>query len=496
MLIKTDPEIIRSYTEDESGLRGGFANTVYVPDNEREISEILRECSEKHIPVTISAGGTGVTGGRVPFGGASLSVERFNKLGDIRALGNGKAVITAGAGVSIKEIKEKAKAAGWMYAPDPTEQGSFLGGNISTNASGSRGLKFGPTRNYVKRIKIVLATGDILDIERGKIFASRGGTLKIPLGNREIVLRLPSYKLPAIKNAAGYFNFPGMDLIDLFIGQEGTLGVITEADLLLIPKIQKMLTGIAFFPKEEKSWEFVLEIKRLSQATREEGAAGVDAMSLEYFDHGALELLREDYKDIPAGARSAIFFEQSIENGGDDVIIDGWAGALEKYGVQLSSVWFGTTEREEKLFRDFRHRLPEKVNEIVRRNKFPKTGTDLAVPDKYLKEMIKYYYNELKKSGIRYLIFGHIGESHMHANFLPDNEKDYAASRKIYLELAKKAVSLGGTVSAEHGIGKLKHIFLEAMVGMNGIKEMAELKKILDPAAILGRGNIFDEKLL
>ena len=497
MIIKSDPELIISYTGDESGLRGGFADKVFVPENEKEIREILKSCSADKVPVTVSGGGTGVTGGRVPFGGAVISMERFNSAGEIRTLSPDAAEMTAGAGVTIKEIKEKAKAAGWMYGPDPTEQGSFLGGNISTNASGSRGLKFGPTRNYIKRIKVTLSDGETLDIERGKTFAGQDNKLKIPAGQGVIELRLPTYKLPEIKNAAGYFNKPGMDLIDLFIGHEGTLGVITEADVALMPDIKKILTGIAFFTQEIKSREFVRDVKRASAVSRrDKDAEGIDAMSLEYFDLGALDLLKDDYCDIPKGTRSAIFFEQSVSEEGNDVVIDKWANELERHGVNLGSVWFGTTEREEKLFREFRHRLPEKVNEIVRRNKFPKTGTDLAVPEDRQEEMINFYVSELESSGIRYLIFGHIGESHMHANFLPDNEKDYAKSRDIYLKLAKKAVSLGGTVSAEHGIGKLKHVFLEAMVGKAGVLEMVRLKKTLDPSGILGRGNIFDEKLL
>lgn len=214
-------------------------------------------------------------------------------------------------------------------------------------------------------------------------------------------------------------------------------------------------------------------------------------MSLEYFDSGALELLRQDYGDIPSSARAAIFFEQAVDGDTADRAIDAWARAFEKHGVSFDSVWFGTTEREEKLFREFRHRLPEKVNEIVRRNKFPKTGTDLAVPDTNFLEMIKYYEEELRRSGIRYLVFGHIGESHIHANLLPDNERDYAGSRNTYLKLATKAVSLGGTVSAEHGIGKLKHLFLEKMLGPGGVSELASLKKSLDPSLILGQNNIF-----
>lgn len=497
MIIKTDKQSIESYICDESGFCGGFADKAVVPESAQELAAVLKECSLNGTPVTVSAGGTGVTGGRVPVGGIVLSVEKFNATGGIKVVNASEAVITAGAGVAIKELKEKAKAQGWLYAPDPTEQGSFLGGNISTNASGSRGFKYGPTRNYVKRLQIAFTNGEILDIRRGEIFASKDGVLKVPFKSGMLELKLPDYKLPQIKNAAGYFNSPGMDLIDLFIGQEGTLGVVIEADVMLVPAIGRILTGIAFFKEEDNSWDFVAEIKHLSSRTKKKAdKEGVDAMSLEYFDYGALELLREDYADIPKQARAAVFFEQIVGDENNDVIIDKWAKAMDKFGVPLESVWFGTTEREEKLFRDFRHRLPEKVNEIVRRNKFPKTGTDLAVPDNRFMDMLRYYRAELDSSGIRTLMFGHIGESHMHANLLPENEADYEKSKAIYLELAKTAVSVGGTVSAEHGIGKLKHRFLEIMLGKNGVLELVRLKKQLDPSVILGRANIFDEKLL
>jgi D-lactate dehydrogenase (cytochrome) len=497
MIIKTELSQIQSYLSDESGLSGGYAQKVYVPENEKELSCLLKECSENRTPVTISGGATGVTGARVPFGGVVLSLERFNRIGNIKVVNEKEAVVTAGSGVAIKELKEKARAEGWMYAPDPTEQGSWLGGNIATNASGSRGLKYGPTRNYITRLRVALSWGEIIDINRGKIFAGSNGIINIPLKSGPLKLTLPEYKLPDAKNAAGYFNSPCMDLIDLFIGQEGTLGVIIEADVMLLPALNKVLAGIAFFKEESISWDFVIEIKHLSaRSKKKKDPAGIDAMSLEYFDNGALEIMREDYKDIPSGAQAAIFFEQAVTEENSDVITDKWARVMDQFGVPLESVWFGTSEREEKLFREFRHRLPEKVNEIVRINKFPKTGTDLAVPEKHLVEMLKYYGNELENSGIRYIIFGHIGESHMHANLLPDNQADYQKSKNVYLDLARKAVSLGGTVSAEHGIGKLKHSFLEVMVGQKGAREMARVKKALDPSVILCQGNIFGESLL
>ena len=151
---------------------------------------------------------------------------------------------------------------------------------------------------------------------------------------------------------------------------------------------------------------------------------------------------------------------------------------------------------DQQSFREFRHALPEHVNEIVRKHRFPKTGTDIAVPDAHFEEMMRFYEATLEASGIRHLVFGHIGESHMHANLLPSTEAEFHRSKQLYLELAEKAIALGGTVSAEHGIGKLKHAFLEKMVGEKGIKEMTAVKKALDPACILGLGNIFPSAVL
>jgi len=233
----------------------------------------------------------------------------------------------------------------------------------------------------------------------------------------------------------------------------------------------------------------------LSQATRL-GKGAIDAMSLEYFDRHALELLKDDYPLIPDFADAAIFFEQCTDNVDEAVLLDEWARVLTGHRASLESAWFATTAKDQQKFREFRHRLPEKVNEIVRKNKFPKTGTDIAVPNGNFRDMLLFYEECFKSSGIRYLVFGHIGESHMHANLLPATEAEFIKSKQIYLELVEKAINLGGTVSAEHGIGKLKHPFLEKMVGEKGLREMAALKKVFDRACILGRGNLFPENYL
>ncbi|MFH1368312.1 MAG: FAD-binding oxidoreductase [Elusimicrobiota bacterium] len=489
MIIKTDPDIIQSYFEDESGLLGGHAEQVAIPGDERDVADFLKEASSKKTPVTVSGAGTGVTGGRIPFGGAVLSLENLNRFIELKKTGPNEAAAVVQPGLSIKDLKNTVQKEGWMYPPDPTEQNSWIGGNVSTNASGSRGLKYGSTRKYVKRLKVVLSGGEILDIKRGEIFADKSGKIILPAAKPDTVM-LPSYRLPVIKNAAGYFNYPGADLIDLFIGHEGTLGVITEIEVSLIPQAEKMLGGVAFFGKPENAWDFAANAKRAGKS------GSLSPLSLEYFDEEALRLLKSDYPHIPSSAKAAIFFEQEIHGGGEDAVITEWSSLLEKHGSPLEDVWFSSAPKDNESFREFRHRLPEKVNEIVKANKFPKTGTDFAVPDANLKQMIRHIYELLEQHDIRHLVFGHIGESHLHANLLPCDEKQYAKCREIYLLLVDKAVSLGGTISAEHGIGKLKHAYLERMLGRKALIEMAELKKTLDPACVLGIGNIFPKDLL
>jgi D-lactate dehydrogenase (cytochrome) len=496
MLVKKDQSIIQSYFEDHSGLLGGHAESVVVPETERDVRDFLLAASDKRIPVTVAGAGTGVTGGRIPFGGAVLSLEKLNHIGDIRLNGVNEAGICVQAGAMVKEIKAAADQAGWMYAPDPTERTCFIGGNIATNASGNRGFKFGSTRNYVQRLKVALSSGDILDIPRGRYIADDERRIEIPFtsGVRKVVL--PRYSLPKIKNAAGYFNYSGLDLVDLFIGHEGTLGVVIEADLRLLPAITKTIGGVAFFNSMQDAWMFAGEVKGRSLKTRRMRSEDIDGLSLEYFDHTALELLRPDYPHIPAAAAAAILFEQDVSNANEEKIIELWTELLEKYGAGTERTWFASGLKEQDAFREFRHLLPEKVNQIVKKNRLPKVGTDLSVPVENFNLMLDYYYEQFEKSEIYYLVFGHIGDSHLHANLLPANQEEYARSRDIYVRLAEKAVELGGTVSAEHGIGKLKYPFIEKMVGKEGLLEMARFKKKLDPALILGRGNVIPEPLL
>jgi len=191
-----------------------------------------------------------------------------------------------------------------------------------------------------------------------------------------------------------------------------------------------------------------------------------------------------------------VYFEQDCKKDREEHVVDLWMGLLERHNALMDKTYFADSEREREKLSEFRHALPEMINEIVKQRKFPKVGTDIAVPEKAFPEMFRFYKERLAVSEIDFVIFGHIGESHMHVNMLPKSEAEFKKSRVVYMDFVKKAVGLGGTVSAEHGIGKLKHAFLEAMYGKNAINDMAMLKKSLDPACILGLDNIFPKELL
>ena len=219
-------------------------------------------------------------------------------------------------------------------------------------------------------------------------------------------------------------------------------------------------------------------------------------MSLEYMDMHSLVLLRTKYPNIPKSAKGLIYFEQDYKKGCEAKAIDSWTKLLEKHKAMMEDSYFADSDKERMKLKELRHALPDTVNEIVKKNKMPKVGTDIAVPDNGFKEMLEFYKEKLVSSKIDYVIFGHIGENHMHVNMLPKTEEEFNKSRLVYMEFVKKAVGLGGTVSAEHGIGKLKHPFLEIMYGKDNLKQMAFLKRSLDPSCILGLDNIFPKELL
>jgi len=509
MLSKSNPDEIQSFVSDASYLPGGFASRVIFPESAAQVAEVLASATREGTPVTVSGAGTGTVAGRVPFGGYVLATDRLNKIKNIvKDEAGGRAVVEAG--VVLADFQRLLEPEALLYPPDPTERSCFLGGNIATNASGARTFKYGPTRNYVERLRIALATGDLIDLRRGELRADARGRIEIPLqSGRTIEARLPSYRMPQVrKHASGYYVAPSMDVLDLFIGSEGTLGVVVEAELRLLPKPHGLLSGVVFFASNESLLGFIADARSASLKTRQYQQSGVveewnlrqspsiDARALEYFDSESLSFLRQKYEAVPAGSAGAVFFEQETTSGTEDLLMTEWLALLERHQALADESWFATTEQDQEKLRDFRHQLPVLMNEWFARYKQRKVSTDMAVPDEEFAGMLSFYDDTLRASDLKYTIFGHIGDNHVHVNILPRDDAEAAKAWEIYMQFVRRAVKVGGTISAEHGIGKLKREYLREMYGEGDLREMAALKRAFDPAGILGRGNIFSKDLL
>ena len=473
MVIKQNRDEIVGYLEDSSNFRQGTAEALYVPEDEAEVVKALTECSQQGIPLTISGGGTGTVASRIPVGGRILSVERLDK---IISIDPEKRRAVLQAGVVIDNFLKLLEKDNLFYPPFPTERTAFISGNVATNASGEYSFRFGPTRRYVQRVKVILSDGEVVNLRRGESLVDQQGWFKV--GSKEV--RIPAYLTPDIKCSAGYFCRPGMDAVDLFIGSEGTLGVFTEVEVSLIPALPARMIMVLFFSEEDCLFEFLSAIKK--NDTR------ISTLALEYFDRHSLDFLKKDFPNIP-DCSFALYIEALAES------LEDWLNVIEGYPV--IDTWVGEEAVSYQKLINFRHRLPENVNDYFKHIKSQKVSLDFAVPEAVFQELYAYY-QEVRKThrDLETVLFGHIGENHLHFNFFPKDQAEKDRVARICQEVALRVISMGGTISAEHGIGKIKHKYLSMMYGRAGILQMVAVKKTLDPAGILGLDNLFPRDLL
>lgn len=474
---KSDRAAFEDYLRDASGYPG-TCERVFFPSSEAQVVTVLKRAQAARTPLTVAGARTGLTGAAVPQGGWVLATDRFAGIRAIRKASNGGHAVVE-PGVRLADLARAADSQSLFYPPDPTEQNACVGGTLATNASGPRSYALGPTRDYVLGLRVALPQGEVLEIPRGRYFASAQGTFEIErTAGPPVVLELPNLRLPDCKHAAGYFIYPKMDLVDLFVGAEGTLGVVTEATLALMARPQGVAAGVAFFREEAQAVAFVIDVR---------GGGALAPCTLEFFDRASLDLAREKFPQIPAGAGSAIFFEELLDAEAD--VQERWYSALERHGADLGGSWFTTSRSQDETFRGFRHQVALEVNERVAQRGMRKLGTDMAVPDEALQESLRVYRRAVQ--GFESVMFGHIGANHLHVNILPRDQGEYDRGLQVYQAVARQIVALGGTVSAEHGIGKAKRGLLKIMYGEELINQFARLKKALDPQGILSPGNLF-----
>jgi len=502
MQVKTQADELQNYLTDASNMPGGHADKLFIPETSEEIAEILKEANAQKIQVTVSGARTGTVGGAIPFGGFVISLEKLNK---IKEINKAELFAVVESGVILNDFQKAVEAENLFYPPDPTEWSCQIGGTVATNASGARSFKYGATREFVEELEIVLASGEVLNLKRGEHLSENGFIELETTSGTHIRAKMPTYRQPDTrKNTSGYFSGAQVDAIDLFIGSEGTLGIITKIKLKILPKPESFFSGIIFFENESDLLNFVKKAREISFNTRKTAIQNpeskiqnrIDASLIEYFDEKALKFISEKFPEVPESAKGAIFFEQETSAETEDSLLEQWNELLEKSNADLERSWFTTTEQDREKMRSFRHALPVSVNERIVRNKQKKVGTDMAVPDDKFASFLKFYKEKLDGSGLEYVIFGHIGDNHLHANMIPKDDTEAVRAKHLYGRFIAQSIMLGGTISAEHGIGKHKSKYLYVQYGERFLNEMAELKKAFDPQGILGRGNMFDAKFL
>jgi D-lactate dehydrogenase (cytochrome) len=511
-----DADILASVLEDAAHYPGGHAAGLVQAASEADVAAILRAA-----PAVLTVGAqSSLTGGATPMGDLVIGTSRLDRIIEI-----GRKTVRVQAGVPIASLEEALADRGRYYPPAPTFAGAFVGGTVATNAAGAATFKYGTTRDWVQALTVVLASGDVLDIERGRTVADGRGVFELDLADRRASIVVPGYTMPHVpKCSAGYYAAPGMDLVDLFVGAEGTLGVITEVVLRVRPDRPAVLLAFVPFARRDEGLAFVRTLRHEAAAARHGGGArGIDVSAIEHLDRRCLELLREDGADrlygvdwpadaglallvsleLPGGTTDHDAFDEigrAADSDAPDTPIVRFCRLLDRAGV-LDAVQLavpGDRARAAQLV-GLREAVPAGVNARIGRAKadvdarIEKTAADMIVPFDRFAELLDCYDTAFARRGLDVAVWGHISDGNVHPNVLPRTHADVDAGKAAILEIGREVIKMGGSPLAEHGVGRnpVKQRLLEELYGAEGVEAMRRVKRALDPEWKLAPGVLF-----
>src|SRR5947199_437143 len=442
--VLTAPEDLIPYSFDATAVLRQAPGCVVLARLAREVAEILKLANETRTAVVARGSGTGLSGGSLPLPGCIVLCTV--KMDRILELDRANLTVLVEPGVTTLQVAEAASDAGLFYPPDPGSMKiSTIGGNVAENSGGLRGLKYGVTRNYVMGMEVVLPTGEFRWT-----------------GNK------------CVKDVAGY------SLKDVFIGSEGTLGIITKVLLRLIPKPQAKKTMVATFSQMDHAAEAVSAII----------AAQIIPCTLEFLDRTTIHCV-EDYAKIglPLDCEALLL----IETDGHPVVVSEEAARMETICRDQGclEVRVARDDAEAAKLASARRTAFSALARVA-----PTTILeDATVPRSELAKMIRFVEATAKKYQLRVGTFGHMGDGNLHPTFLTDerNKEEMHRVEEAFKEIFAEAVRLGGTITGEHGIGLAKKSFLPGFAGDAQMRVMRELRRALDPNGILNPGKMFDE---
>lgn len=498
------------YLRDESRF-SGRAESISFPRNEAQIRAIVKTVSKQQIPITVQGSRTGITGGAVPTRGHIMNLSKMDQVTGMEQDQTGSFSIRVQPGILLSDLDQRLndrrfdtelwnrealfalaafkKSGRYFWPPDPSEASASVGGIAAGNSRGICAHLYGPARNHIRGIRVIDGNGQVLSITRGEYLFSKdrwplpdGGTLKLDAG-------IPD---------------PGSlkDLMDLYLGSQGMVGVITELTLSLQPLPGELWGIVFFFPDQAGAVAFIQAIQE-----RKKSETSTDIAAIEFMDHTSLAMIHTfkqatgQLKRIPdwdTHADASVYIEI---HGNQPEETDGLSQWLidksSECGSDPDAGWAFCGKSEIKQARAFRHAAPEAVNRLIDKARLTDTrilklGTDMRLETADLAELIKLYQTDLSAAGLTAAIFGHAADGHLHVNILPDDYDQFNQGRRLIETWAEKVHAKGGCAVTEHGIGKIKTDLFRSIPLPRHLKIICCLKQQLDPQRIWNPGNMTD----
>lgn len=442
-------DVLEAYSHDETDDLSYLPEIVAFPRHTEDVSAIMKLASKHRVPVTPSAARTGLAGGAIPVkGGIALSMKHFNRILDIDQSSN---QATVEPGVINQVFQEACMAVGLMYPPDPSSWGSStLGGNVATNAGGPRAVKYGVTAAYILNLEVVLPNGDII--------WTGANTLK---------------------NSTGY------NLTQLFVGSEGTLGVVTKIVCRLIPQPRHRFTLLAPFASAEAACAAVSKVFQ----------AGITPSALEFMEIDAIRWAAKytQVDNLPLGEGVQAHLLMEVDGLDEDAVMkeaEALASVVESQG-SMDVLFAQSTMEREALWK-----LRRAVAEAVKSHSVYKEE-DTVVPRAKLPELLRTVKSMGKTYGFQSVCYGHAGDGNLHVNIIKGDmtDADWHGDKlkQGIRQLFQAVVAMGGTLSGEHGIGLVQKDYLDIAFSESVMQLQRGIKELLDPLNIMNPGKIFPD---
>jgi len=456
----TDPMVLEAYRHDASPVSGDPEGLLR-PGDAEEAAWWLAEAAKTGKHVTPCGLRSSTTGSGLAVRGWTMSCERLIGASEID---EDRRTAIVGAGTVLRDFKDEVESRGLFYPPDPTsERECTLGGTVACDASGARTYRYGPTHRWLRGVEVAMLDGTVRWFRRRAVD----------------------------KDAAGYAGL--RDLVSVFCGSEGTLGFLTRIEVDLIPRPAAFLGCFAFFVDVSSALAFVA-------AARDEDRSGkgVRPRCLELMDATCMEIMRAQGSGVvlPPRAQAVVFFEEEHEDGGETAVVERWWSLLERSAGALAEDTVVATDRaRQEELRMLRHAVPASLNEEGSRYMAAggkKMSTDWAVPFDQLAGFMARADGWLAEAGIeRVARFGHVGNGHPHYNLLLRDAAEVQRAELVVDRMCAEACALGGTVTAEHGVGKVKKAYIHHRFSALELASMRAIKDLFDPAGLLAPGNLF-----